>query len=261
MGAKDIERQQPNVFRMRLLGAEVRGVSSGSRTLKDATNEALRELPEVAIRNAQESRRVVDHVHVAALIGVQRLIEHTVLHDPSSNDREPASGEAMSEKPEIDFPGGEAPTELVIDDIVEGTGAEAVPGATVLVHYVGVDFESGDFEVPGGVRVALTRDDDTYLILPERSAIARRLGADLFISIHADSAGEQATGSTIYTLSEVASDREAHARWSERYWQLKKATDQLSRQIENRTGAGGTTTATTGAGGERAARGRDCARF
>ena len=50
----------------------------------------------------------------------------------------------MSEKPEIDFPGGEAPTELVIDDIVEGTGAEAVPGATVLVHYVGVDFESGD---------------------------------------------------------------------------------------------------------------------
>ena len=50
----------------------------------------------------------------------------------------------MSEKPEIDFPGGEAPTELVIDDLVEGTGAEAVPGATVLVHYVGVEFESGD---------------------------------------------------------------------------------------------------------------------
>jgi peptidylprolyl isomerase len=50
----------------------------------------------------------------------------------------------MSEKPEIDFPGGEAPIELVIDDIVEGTGAEAVPGATVLVHYVGVEFESGD---------------------------------------------------------------------------------------------------------------------
>jgi len=50
----------------------------------------------------------------------------------------------MSDKPEIDFPGGEAPTDLVIDDIVEGTGAEAVPGATVLVHYVGVEFESGD---------------------------------------------------------------------------------------------------------------------
>jgi len=43
MGEVDIERQKPNVFRMRLLGAEVRGVSSGSRTLKDAMNEALRD--------------------------------------------------------------------------------------------------------------------------------------------------------------------------------------------------------------------------
>ena len=43
MGATDIERQQPNVFRMKLLGAEVRPVTSGSRTLKDAMNEALRD--------------------------------------------------------------------------------------------------------------------------------------------------------------------------------------------------------------------------
>ncbi len=43
MGARDIERQRPNVFRMRLLGAEVRAVTSGSRTLKDAMNEALRD--------------------------------------------------------------------------------------------------------------------------------------------------------------------------------------------------------------------------
>src|SRR6202012_917240 len=43
MGTTDIERQKPNVFRMRLLGAEVRPVTSGSRTLKDAMNEALRD--------------------------------------------------------------------------------------------------------------------------------------------------------------------------------------------------------------------------
>ena len=43
MGAKDIERQAPNVFRMKLLGAEVVPVTSGSRTLKDAMNEALRD--------------------------------------------------------------------------------------------------------------------------------------------------------------------------------------------------------------------------
>ena len=43
MGEVDIERQKPNVFRMNLLGAEVRPVTSGSRTLKDAMNEALRD--------------------------------------------------------------------------------------------------------------------------------------------------------------------------------------------------------------------------
>ncbi len=43
MGEEDMRRQELNVFRMRLLGAEVRGVSSGSRTLKDAINEAMRD--------------------------------------------------------------------------------------------------------------------------------------------------------------------------------------------------------------------------
>jgi tryptophan synthase beta chain len=43
MGATDVARQQPNVFRMKLLGAEVRAVTAGSATLKDAMNEALRD--------------------------------------------------------------------------------------------------------------------------------------------------------------------------------------------------------------------------
>jgi tryptophan synthase beta chain len=43
MGTVDMARQEPNVFRMRLLGAEVRGVDSGTRTLKDAVNEAIRD--------------------------------------------------------------------------------------------------------------------------------------------------------------------------------------------------------------------------
>lgn len=43
MGAKDMERQSLNVFRMRLLGAEVRPVHSGTATLKDATSEAIRD--------------------------------------------------------------------------------------------------------------------------------------------------------------------------------------------------------------------------
>jgi tryptophan synthase beta chain len=43
MGTEDMARQEPNVYRMRLLGAEVRGVSSGQKTLKDAINEAMRD--------------------------------------------------------------------------------------------------------------------------------------------------------------------------------------------------------------------------
>lgn len=63
----------------------------------------------------------------------------------------------------------------------------------------------------GGVRVALTRSDDTYLFLPERSGIARRLGADLFISIHADSTASDsgASGASVYTLSAKGSNEVA----------------------------------------------------
>ena len=43
MGEKDIERQSPNVFRMKLLGAEIRSVTTGSKSLKDAMNDALRD--------------------------------------------------------------------------------------------------------------------------------------------------------------------------------------------------------------------------
>ena len=50
----------------------------------------------------------------------------------------------MSEKPEVDFPGGEPPTTLQITDVSVGDGAEAVAGATVLVHYVGVEFDTGE---------------------------------------------------------------------------------------------------------------------
>jgi N-acetylmuramoyl-L-alanine amidase len=64
----------------------------------------------------------------------------------------------------------------------------------------------------GRVRVALTRSDDRYLVLQERAGIARRLNADLFLSIHADAVdGADATGATVYTLSDKASDALADA--------------------------------------------------
>lgn len=51
---------------------------------------------------------------------------------------------AMADKPEIDFIEGPPPVNLVIEDLIVGDGAEATPGASVTVHYVGVDFETGE---------------------------------------------------------------------------------------------------------------------
>lgn len=62
----------------------------------------------------------------------------------------------------------------------------------------------------GRVRVAMTRDDDSYLTLEDRAAVARRLSAAMFVSIHIDSAANPlARGASVYSLSDVASDAEA----------------------------------------------------
>ena len=67
-------------------------------------------------------------------------------------------------------------------------------------------------EATGRYRVVLTRDDDTFLRLRERVATARRAGGELFISIHADAHPLSTTrGTSVYTLSETASDAEAAA--------------------------------------------------
>lgn len=74
-----------------------------------------------------------------------------------------------------------------------------------------------ELERQGEVRVALTRDDDRYLLHSERFEIARRLEASLFVSIHADSAGDASdvAGASIYILSNEASS-DAAARFAER---------------------------------------------
>ena len=109
---------------------------------------------------------------------------------------------------------GEHPPLVVIDP---GHGGRD-PGATSPFGVVEKDVTLAlarrmrdELAASGRVRVALTRADDSYLLLQDRYEIARRLGADLFISVHADAApnNDGARGATIYTLSEVASDRQA----------------------------------------------------
>ena len=50
----------------------------------------------------------------------------------------------MTSKPEVEFPEGPAPAELEITDLIVGDGVEAKPGETVTVHYVGVEYETGE---------------------------------------------------------------------------------------------------------------------
>ena len=67
----------------------------------------------------------------------------------------------------------------------------------------------------GRVRVAMTRGDDRTLSLEQRAALARQLGASLLVSVHMDSAPNPlARGATVYSLSDIASDKEA-ARFAE----------------------------------------------
>src|SRR5690606_30003756 len=109
------------------------------------------------------------------------------------------------------------PRPLVVIDPGHGgidTGAKA-PGSAIDEKTLVLDFALAlrdHIEKTGKYRVAMTRSDDTFNPLNERVRIARALKASLFISVHADylprNEGE-ATGATVYTLSETASDAEA----------------------------------------------------
>lgn len=123
------------------------------------------------------------------------------------------SPDALVNLPRIDGPQDAARPLVVIDaghggrDPGAGTGAIREKDLTLAIARA----LRSDLLGNGGIRVALTRDDDRFLSLAERSAIARRMGADLFISIHADSTeGEtDVVGASIYTLSATGSSEVA----------------------------------------------------
>lgn len=74
-----------------------------------------------------------------------------------------------------------------------------------------------DLTRAGGLKVVLTRNEDIFVPLETRISIARKAGADVFISLHADALSEgRAAGATVYTLSDTASD-EASALLAERH--------------------------------------------
>ena len=128
---------------------------------------------------------------------------------------DPLSEDAQGRLPAVTPARGDDPP-LVVIDPGHGGRDPGAPSPVADVHEKDVTLALArairdSLAGSGRVRVALTRDGDEYLPLEARYDIARRLGADLFVSVHADAAplNDQAHGATIYTLSEVASDREA----------------------------------------------------
>ncbi len=155
---------------------------------------------------------------IAAAAGAPRKVW---LPPVSASARPPRSRYALSIQLDAPEPGpppprimGRSDRPLIVIDAGHGgfdPGALSPNGTREKDITLAVARAIRDELVRGGrVRVALTREDDRFLVLQERAQIARALKADLFISIHADSApGTEATGATIYTLSEVASDATA----------------------------------------------------
>jgi len=115
------------------------------------------------------------------------------------------SPDALATLPKIEGPGDASRPLVVIDaghggrDPGAGSGAIREKDVTLALALALRD----DLLRGGGIRVALTRDGDRFLSLAERGAIGRRMGADLFISIHADSTEIEtgAVGASVYTLS------------------------------------------------------------
>lgn len=120
--------------------------------------------------------------------------------------------------PRVDGP-ADASRPLVVIDAGHGGFDPGAGAETVREKHVALDIAIAIRDrllAGGGVRVAMTRDADRFISLADRPDIARRLGADLFISIHADSAeNDSARGASVYVLSEKGSS-EAAERFARR---------------------------------------------
>jgi len=138
----------------------------------------------------------------AAALGEARQASLTLELPPAANDRIYGAPSARGRP-------------IVVIDAGHGgrdPGARSVSGAVAEKDLtLAIARELRDELVRRGrVRIALTRDNDRYLTLEDRAAVARRLDAAMFVSLHMDSAPNPlARGASVYSLSDVASDAEA----------------------------------------------------
>jgi N-acetylmuramoyl-L-alanine amidase len=205
-------------FQMPLgLGTETRGLISGyrfglfapgkSRIVIDVNGPFLVDKAFVLDpRSDQPARLVVD------LVPTDRATFLAKLRDASGTSTTSATPPPQAEPPAK--PPNAKPV-IILDPGHGGVDPGTSSGAGITEKEVVLAFAKTlehKLEAKGQYEVYLTREDDRFLALRERVEFAQRKGANLFVSIHADSFPKQsadASGATVYTLSEHASDDEA----------------------------------------------------
>ena len=169
MGEEDIRRQKLNVFRMNLLGAEVRPVSSGSKTLKDATNEAIRDW----VTNVENTYYLIGSVvgphpypmmvrDFQSVIGRETKTQFANSQQPIANSQEPPSVLIAC------VGGGSNAIGLFhpfLEDDVRLVGVEAA-GLGVETGEHAATMSKGEFGVLHGSASYLLQTEDGQVILP-----------------------------------------------------------------------------------------------
>jgi N-acetylmuramoyl-L-alanine amidase len=155
----------------------------------------------------QPARLVID------LAAVDR---ETFLRTIAQENRGPPQAQQRKSDQDASKDAGDPPPLIVLDPGHGGidNGTQAPSGENEKALVLGFALSLRDkIEKLGKYRVVMTRTDDVFVPLAERVRLARQRQASLFISIHADALGRgdgDAQGATVYTLSETASDAEAH---------------------------------------------------
>jgi N-acetylmuramoyl-L-alanine amidase len=178
-----------------------------SRMVLDLTRPALVDkLFHIPPVGARPWRLVLDLAPVTAEVFTRHLAR------PDAPKAEPPARTAVIVPPPRPAPAARKKV-LVIDPGHGGIDPGAVGRRKVYEKFVTLAMAQQlqkELTRRGRYRVVLTRDKDTFVRLRERVGIARAAGADLFISLHADSiANRKVRGASVYTLSETASDKEA----------------------------------------------------
>lgn len=219
----DIEKQEWKVASAPESGGLIRGYRFGARDGKTLRIVLETQRPVIASaafipsKDGHATRLVMD------LYPVEPALENAAIPAAAETKQTEPKKPAVEEKP-IVIAGIPLPPKLpafrlaprptiVIDPGHGGIDPGAIGRGRVFEKYVTIKAAKAlqrELERTGRYKVHLTRTGDHFIKLRERVAKARAKGANLFISLHADSIGRSdVTGLSVYTLSDVASDREA----------------------------------------------------